>query len=288
MQNDNGTIVTEKLMKIMEKNEQMLARFQNRLKQSEFIERPNPRLIRTAGQHITWYSDQLMVLQTQLRELERLYGGSVKLRTTEERDLRRIWRWSNEPTLREALRTELTTFQTYVDGWHHWLADEGMQPFSIDRPGDELIGFMLIKRTAAAETRNASLEFIIIHPDYRYRGYGTEAVKSAIAFVFEQFGADAFTLTVDADNASALHCFEKSGLRYINMESVSNSEGGVSADRYQMELHHEEWERMDSISAEFRGDYENNETTESNVYTGVTLVVPLKDLILNQEVKRKT
>jgi RimJ/RimL family protein N-acetyltransferase len=282
MQNDNGTIVTEKLMKIMEKNEQMLARFQNRLKQSEFIERPNPRLIRTAGQHITWYSDQLMVLQTQLRELERLYGGSVKLRTTEEHDLRRIWRWSNEPTLREALRTELTTFQAYVDGWHHWLADEEMQPFSIDRPGDELIGFMLIKRTAAAETRNASLEFIIIHPDYRYRGYGTEAVKCAIAFAFEQFGADVFTLQVDADNDSAVHCFEKSGLKYINMESVSSSEGGVSSDRYQMELRREDWRSADSTPAEFTGEPESDvDAAAANVYAGGALLVPLRDLISN-------
>ena len=286
MQTDNGSIVTEKLMKIIEKNEQMLARFQNRLKQSEFIDRPNPRLIRTAGQHITWYSDQLMMLQTQLRELERIYGGGVKLRTTEERDLRRIWRWINEPAQREYLRTGLTAFQTYVDTWQGWLADAHTQPFSIDRPGDELIGFMLIKRThSAEETRNASLELMIIRPDYRYRGYGTEAVTRAIAFAFEQLGADIFTLTVDADNEPALHCFEKSGLRYIDIESVSNRGGKHSSDRYQMELRRKDWERADSTSAEFTDEHENDEG-EFNVYFGARLLAPLKDLISTSSIQR--
>ena len=292
MRNDSGRQVIDKLRRIIEKNEQKLAYFQNRLKQAEFIDQPNHRLIGTAAGQADSFADQLVVLQTQLRELEKLYGDSVKLRTTEERDLRRIWGWTSEPTLRSRLRTEFMPFQIYVDKWHRWLADEDVHPFSIDLPTGELIGFMLIKCTGEAE-KAATLEYIVIRPDCRYQGYGAEAIQQAIDLIFEHLGVDTFELQVGVDNYAAFLCFEKCGLEYVDQGRY----GGLEC--YRMEMHREEWEGV--RSAESISEHDDHKAPVgpdeasglrslnpdaigegSSPYLTAKLLAPLKELVSNR------
>ena len=283
MRSDSGRQVIDKLRRIIERNEQKLTYFQNRLKQSEFIDQPNQRLIGTAAGQADSYTDQLAVLQTQLRELEKLYGGSVKLRTTEERDLRRTWGWTNEPTLRNRLHTEFMPFQTYVDNWQRWLADEYTHPFSIDLPSGELVGFILI-RGAGEDEKVATLEFIVIRPDCRYQGYGTEAMQQAIDLAFEHLGADTFELQVSVDNYAAFLCFERCGLECIDQRRYG------SLECYRMEMRREVWEGV--RSAESLPERDEHETSpvpnpdaigeESSPYLTAKLLAPLKELVSNR------
>lgn len=282
MRNDSGRQVIDKLRRIIEKNEQKLTYFQNRLKQSEFIDQPNQRLIGTAAGQADSYADQLAILQTQLRELEKLYGGSVKLRTTEEQDLRRIWGWTTEPAIRNRLHTEFMPFQVYVANWHHWLADEDTHPFSIDLPTGELIGFMLIKRTGDAE-KVAKLEFIVIRSDCRYQGYGTEAIQQAIDLIFEHLGADAFEVQVGVDNYAAFLCFEKCGLEFIDQGRYE------SLECYRMEIRREVWEGVRSAeSISEHGDREALSVRTDAIGEGASpyltakLLAPLKELVSNR------
>jgi RimJ/RimL family protein N-acetyltransferase len=283
VQPDKWDVAIQNLTKIIEKNEQKLAYFQNRLKQAQFIDRPNRRMVGAAEGQADSYADQLQNLWSQLRELEQLRGGSVKLRTTEERDLRRIWCWLNDATMHEALRAEPLLFQAYVDNWHRWLADDDTQPFSIDLSTGELIGSMLINYTGRAwEARCASLEFIIIRPGLRYRGYGTEATRHAMDLSFEQFDADSFVLQVDVDNHAALKCFEKSGLQCVATESGSSRGDGVNSDRYSMELYHEQWGKTASMNAGVTDENEYSaRVVEPNTY-GAILFAPLKELVSNR------
>ena len=283
VRSDSGRQVIEKLRRIIEKNEQKLTYFQNRLKQSEFIDLPNQRLIGTAAGQADSYTDQLAVLQIQLRELEKLYGGSVKLRTTEERDLRRIWGWTNESTLRNRLRTEFMPFQSYVDNWRCWLAHEDTHPFSIDLATGELAGFMLIECTDG-ERKAVTLEFIVIRPDCRYQGYGTEAMQQAIDLAFEHLGVDSFELRVGVDNYGAFLCFERCGLECVDQGSYRNLEC------YHMEIRREVWEGVRSAeSIQEHDDREapaarNPDTIEetSSPYLTAKLLAPLKELVSNR------
>ena len=292
MRSDSGRQVIDKLRRIIEKNEQKLTYFQNRLKQSEFIDQPNQRLIGTAAGQADSYTDQLAILRTQLRELEKLYGGILKLRTTEERDLRRIWGWTNEPTLRDRLRTEFIPFHAYVDNWHRWLADEGAHPLSVDLPTGELVGFMLIRCTGEDE-KVAALEFIVIRPDCRYQGYGTEAMQQAIDLAFEHLGVDTFELQVSVDNYAAFLCFERCGL-----ECIDQGRHG-SLEWYRMAMHREVWEGV--RSAESIPDHDDREASvapdetsgpsswnpdtiaeDSSPYLTAKLLAPLKELVSNR------
>lgn len=283
MRSDSGHQVIEKLRRIIEKNEQKLTYFQNRLKQSEFIDQPNQRLIGTAAGQADSYTDQLAVLQTQLRELEKLYGGSIKLRTTEEQDLRRIWGWTNEPALRKRLRAEFMPFQTYVDNWCRWLDDENTYPFSIDLAHGELAGFLLLK-CAGGDWKVATLEFIVIRSDYRYQGYGTEAAQQAIDLAFEHLGVDAFGLQVGVDNYGAFLCFERCGLECVDQGRYGNLEC------YRMEMRRGAWEGV--RSAESIPEQDGRETLParnpdtigegSRPYLTAKLLAPLKELVSNR------
>lgn len=283
MRTDSGRQVIDKLKRIIERNEQRLTYFQNRLKQAEFIDRPNQRLIGTAAGQADSYADQLAVLQTQLRELEKLYGGSLKLRTTEEKDLRRIWGWTNEPVLRNRLRTQLISFQTYVDNWHRWLTDEDTHPFSIDLATGELAGFMLIKRTGKS-WKVATLEFFIIRSDCRYQGYGTQALQQVIDLAFEHLGVDTFGLQVGVDNYAAFLCFEKCGLECVDQGRYGNLEC------YRMEIHREVW--GNAKSAELIPERDDRETSVgwssdtiengTSSYLTAKLLAPLKELVSNR------
>ena len=283
VRNDSGRQVIDKLRRIIEKNEQKLTYFQNRLKQSEFIDQPNQRLIGTAAGQADSYADQLAVLQIQLRELEKLYGGSVKLRTTAEQDLRRIWGWTNEPTLRSRLHTEFMPFHAYVDDWKRWLNDENMHPFSIDSPTGELVGFTLIRCTGEDE-KVATLEFIVIRPDCCHQGYGTEAMQQAIDLAFEHLGVDTFALQVGVDNYAALLCFERCGL-----ECIDQGRRG-SLECYRMEIRREVWEGIRSTEPiPEHGDHEILGIRNPDVigegskpYLTAKLLAPLKELVSNR------
>ena len=280
MRSDSGSQVIDKLRRIIEKNEQKLTYFQNRLKQAEFIDRPNQRLIGTAAGQADSYADQLGVLQTQLRELEQLYGGGLKLRTTEERDLRRTWGWTNEPALRNRLHTEFMPFQTYIDNWHRWFTNEDTHPFSIDLPSGELVGFILIKCTDGGNWKTATLEFIVIRPDCRYQGYGTEAMQQVIDLVFRHLGVDAFDLQVGIDNYGAFLCFERCGLEYIDQGHYGNLEC------YRMEMRREVWEGAIASEHDDLGTPEIWDPEaigeEPSPYLTAKLLAPLKAIVSNR------
>ena len=292
MRSDSGRQVIDKLRRIIEKNEQKLTYFQNRLKQSEFIDQPNQRLIGTAAGQADSFTDQLAILRTQLRELEKLYGGSVKLRTTEERDLRRIWGWTNEPALRDRLRTEFMPFHAYVDNWHRWLADEDMHPLSVDLPTGELVGFMLIRCTDE-DGKVATVEFIVIRPDCRYQGYGTEVMQQAIDWAFEHLGVEAFELQVGVDNYAAFLCFERCGLEYIDQGRYG------SLEYYRMAMRRESWGGITSVESIPEDDDDKPPIAPdeasgrrslnpdaigegSSPYLTAKLLAPLKELVSNR------
>ncbi len=206
------------LLRIIERSERKLGYFQNRVKQAKFMDRPNQRRIRTAGAQVGVHSAQLEGLRSELRQLERLYSGGIHLRETTENELRQIWGWINRPGIRNLLYTERVSFETFLDDWHRWAADAGTHPLAIEiRTTGFLIGFILLKR----DTDTVKIRFVIIRPDYRARGYGTDALVETVRYAFEVLDAEHVTLEVLADNGPALTCFENAGFQYLSYTETS-------------------------------------------------------------------
>ena len=218
----------QNLMRIIERSEQKLGYFQNRVKQAQFMDRPNQRMIRAAGAQVGAHSAQLEGLRTQLRQLERLYGGGIHLRQITENELRRIWGWINRPGIRHLLYATQVSFETFLEDWHRWMENERMHALAIEiRTTRLLIGFTLLHYEADTVT----LEFVIIRPDYRARGYGTDALLEAVRYTFEQLQAEYITLQVSPDNGPALICFENAGFQYLSYTDTTEQAYTMGIDR---------------------------------------------------------
>ena len=219
------------LLRIIERSERKLGYFQNRVKQAKFMDQPNQRKIRTAGAQIGVHSAQLEGLRNELRHLERLYSGGICLRQTTENELRQIWGWINRPGIRHLLYTARVSFETFLEDWHHWVANTEMHTLAIEiRTTRLLIGFMLLQCDADTVT----IRFVIIRPDYRARGYGTDTLIETVRYAFEVLGAEHVTLQVSPDNGPALICFENAGFQYLSYTDTTQQ-------AYTMGIERSEW-----------------------------------------------
>ena len=227
----------QNLMRIIERSEQKLGYFQNRVKQAQFMDRPNQRMIRAAGAQVGAHSAQLEGLRSQLRQLERLHGGGIHLRQVAENELRRIWGWINRPGIRKLLYATQVSFETWLEDWHRWIETEQVHALAIEiRTTRVLIGFALLHYDAGTVT----LKFVIIRPDYRGRGYGTDALLEAVRYAFEQLEAQNITLQVSPDNGPALICFENAGFQYLSYTDTTEQV-------YTMGIERSEWSGEKSI-----------------------------------------
>ena len=221
----------QNLMRIIERSEQKLGYFQNRVKQAKFMDRPNQRMVRAAGAQVGAHSAQLENLISQLHQLERLHSGGVRLRQTTENELRRVWGWINRPGIRDVLYAKPVPFEQFFEDWHAWRESEQTHALVVEtRTTQFLIGFILF----ACEADTVTLEFVVIRPDYRARGYGTDALLEAIRYAFERLSAEHITLQVSLENGPALTCFEKAGFQYLRYTDTTEH-------AYTMGIERSEW-----------------------------------------------
>ncbi len=221
----------QNLMRIIERSEQKLGYFQNRVKQAQFMDRPNQRMIRAAGAQVGAHSEQLESLRSQLYQLERLHGDGVHLRQIAENELRRIWGWINRPGIRNLLYASRASFEMFLEDWRRWMENEQMHALAIEiRTTRILIGFVLLQCDADTVT----LKFVVIRPDYRARGYGTDALLETLNYVFERLEAEHITLQVSPDNGPALICFENAGFQYLSYADTAEQ-------AYTMGIERSEW-----------------------------------------------
>lgn len=105
--------VIQRLQHIIDRTEQKLKYFQNRVKQAQFMESPNSRKIRAAEAQIDMHSTHIESLRAELHKFERLQSGGIRLHPTTQNELRRIWGWINLPITRNLLYTQGVPFEFF-------------------------------------------------------------------------------------------------------------------------------------------------------------------------------
>lgn len=84
--------------------------------------------------------------------------------------------------------------------------------FGIHAAGvNRTIGYVCLKGIDDARA-STELGIAIMEKEYRSLGYGTEALRLAIRYAFEELGLDLVALTVYPDNTRAIRAYEKTGL----------------------------------------------------------------------------
>ncbi len=142
-----------------------------------------------------------------------LQGEKTRLRPIVAEDMPRLARWLNTPEVRHWLhhseRPDATAeaaterFMTNSDAAAnvHWIIE------TLD--GRPIGNLRLLE--IDPHHRRCELAIAIGEVDCLGSGYGTDAVRQALRFAFEDLGLRRVDLIADADNARGIRCYEKCG-----------------------------------------------------------------------------
>ena len=137
----------------------------------------------------------------------------MRLRPPEERDLPTFVRWFNDPDVRYWLsmsdEPELTLESER--GWYEEMrSDPTRVIWCMETAEGEPLGNLGLHAIDEAQGR-ATLGISIGEKEQWGRGYGTEGVRQALRYGFQELGLRRVDLQVDEDNLRGIRCYEKCG-----------------------------------------------------------------------------
>ncbi|SDX03566.1 Protein N-acetyltransferase, RimJ/RimL family [Marininema mesophilum] len=107
----------------------------------------------------------------------------------------------------------LTEEQLYA----HWQVTKGEQPLrrifkAVDLTTSEMIGHIELNNIDM-ENRLARLSRVLINPQIKGRGIGTDMVREVVRMGFKEIGLHRIDLLVFNNNLSAISCYKRVGFR---------------------------------------------------------------------------
>lgn len=129
------------------------------------------------------------------------------------------------------------SFPLFRDEFDRLLSDEygrfGNKAY-IACSGGRNVGFFCISHISG--NSEAMLKFVMVDPDERGRGIGTEMLKMSVSYAFGVLGADSVRLCVFSANAAARRCYEKAGFAEIHTDLAAFAFGEETWDRCIMQI----------------------------------------------------
>lgn len=166
-----------------------------------------------------------------------LRGELVSLRRLREEDLERLEAWWNDPewmmfqagTIAPAPSTPtIEMFRTWSSN-----KDASGYGFSIqDNTSENLVGHVTLWGIDPV-VRSATLG-IMIGSEHVGRGFGADAVKVIMRFVFEELGLNKMELTVWEYNLRGIRTYEKTGFRIEGRRRAATFHAGRYWNQLQM------------------------------------------------------
>lgn len=172
-------------------------------------------------------------------------GERINLRPQRKEDAEFIAKYQEDPDVVDNyyMGYTLPPLKEFVERWYeHISSDKEGYGFVIENKQGEFLGSC---HTMWMNMRNGTtyIAIFIGHPDYRSKGYGTEAMKLFLNFLFNEVGLRKVKLNVFGFNKRAIRCYEKSG--YI-VEGINKKEiyrYGEYHDTYAMCITREDFNR---------------------------------------------
>ncbi|MEO7097443.1 MAG: GNAT family protein [Polyangiales bacterium] len=146
-----------------------------------------------------------------------LHGSLTTLRPIGKDDLKLLHKWLNDPDVMQYWdgrdhpatfdRVE-TRFRKSVEG-----VDRDAVRFMLDieKDGEQLTIGMVQHGRIEPRARNTEVGMLIGDAQYRDAGYGTDAMRTFLGYLFEQQGCQRVWCTLRAPNAQAARGVEKCG-----------------------------------------------------------------------------
>jgi RimJ/RimL family protein N-acetyltransferase len=139
-----------------------------------------------------------------------LRGARVLLRPLGTADLRRCVKWFSDPQVIQFLGRNSPTTLAEEERWYRdYSRRSDEQIFAIEVNGKHVgnLGLHKVDRIH----RKADLGIVIGETEYWSQGYGTDALRTALRYGFEQLRLSKVSLDVLEYNSRALRSYEKCG-----------------------------------------------------------------------------
>ncbi|WP_245693845.1 GNAT family N-acetyltransferase [Sediminibacillus halophilus] len=195
-----------------------------------------------------------MMKRTKLMELNRVIDFSNKPTITGEKViLRPFYVEKDFPYLEECLRDpevlKLTGSESGFDReevlqWYQNRNDQSdrLDLAIVDKEENILVGEVVVNLYVEADH---SMNFrILIGPRGRNRGFGTEATRLMVDYVFTHTDLSQLTLSVFAFNPRARKVYEKIGFVFASVDKGDLQFEGEWIDSINMTLSREDWEKQ--------------------------------------------
>ncbi|MEK7528699.1 MAG: GNAT family N-acetyltransferase [Patescibacteria group bacterium] len=168
----------------------------------------------------------------------RLIGSKIALRPLTLRDLPNCWKWIRD---REVTRymSGAQFPKTYV-GEVKWFKN-------MKKKKDELLFAMLDKKSGqhigtfgihsiSQYNKKATVGIMIGEKEFWGRGYGTDAMTTALAYCFKKLKLNKVSLLVVPQNKGAMKCYKKCGFKKVGfIKDESRGVDGKFHDAYLMD-----------------------------------------------------
>lgn len=170
-------------------------------------------------------------------------GERINLRPQRREDSELISKYQSEPDVSDNLSMgySLGPTKDMVEHWYeHGMKNKDGFGFAIETKEGEYIGgcFSMWLNWKNGTTY---LAIVIGHPDYRSKGYGTEAMKLFLNFLFNELGLRKVKLNVFDFNKRAIRSYEKSGFKIDGINKEELFRNGKYHDTYAMSITREEF-----------------------------------------------
>jgi RimJ/RimL family protein N-acetyltransferase len=174
-----------------------------------------------------------------------LRGEEVWLRPLEKRDMPAYIAGINDTEVGAYAGYRMPMSLEQANAWHEHILEHARSGegyfFAVCELGDDrFIGTTWFKEVNRLDG-NAELA-IYMDRDHIGSGWGTDAQRALLAFGFGTLGLERVWLTVNADNARAIHSYEKVGFRREGVMRRSFRVKGELTDSLLMAILRDEWE----------------------------------------------
>ena len=174
-------------------------------------------------------------------------GERINLRPQKKEDAEYIAKYQQDQDVLDNyfMGYNMPPLKEFAERWYERLTTEKEgYGFVIENKQGEFIGTC---HANDMNMRNGTtyLAIFIGHPDYRSKGYGTEAMKLFLNFMFNELGLRKVKLNVFAFNKRAIRCYEKCGFIIEGVFKQEIYRYGEYHDTYAMCIYREDFNRGD-------------------------------------------
>lgn len=174
-----------------------------------------------------------------------LEGEKVRLRPMQPGDLPSFWNWLQDAEVRRwlAAMDEAPTMEDEEEWYDRRRSDPEAVLWAIETLDGRLLGSLELRLTPASH--RAELGIAIQDKSQWNKGYGTDAVKLALEYGFDDLELNRVELTTDAENVRGRRCYEKCGFVEEGVLRQHRFVEGRFGDTVVMSILREEWMRRD-------------------------------------------